>query len=81
MINPTTIKKTSGKGEHSHFLDISYNGKKLGRLGLYNVFTSAGVQGFRMVWQEEGKGWDSKTQGVVYEYTDRDAQGNIKHTK
>lgn len=83
MKNPTTIIKTSTKEEHSRFYKVSYNGKELGEIGVFNIFTGAGVQGLRMVWHEKGKPFRTKKgrDGIFFEMVDKDAQGNIRHTK
>lgn len=79
MINPTTIKKTSTKEEHTRFYTIAYNGQELGRLGIFNVFTGGGVQGVRIKWQ--GHNEPLKIDQYVLDFTDKDKLGNIRHTK
>lgn len=81
MKNPITIKTKSTKDKFTTMLDISYNGKQLGRLGLFNVLTEDGTLGFRITWHEEGKGWNAETQNVIYDFTDKDELGNIRLTK
>ncbi len=81
MIIPTQITKKQSKQKESTFFTICYNGKELGKVSIHNIFSSAGVQGVRLVWQEKNAPFDSKKMGVVYEYVDKDDKGNIRHTK
>lgn len=72
---PTTIKKTKTESGEATFFTIAYNGKEMGRIGVYNVFGASGVLGFRLAWHEENKAYDGKD--VFFDYTDRDEFGNI----
>lgn len=80
MKNPTEIKKKSTKQKESTFFIISYNGKELGKIGIFNIMTNAGTQGVRIDWRTPNEPYNSKKK-YVFEYVDKDLQGNIKHTK
>ena len=80
MKNPTTITKKTAKGKTATFFTIAYNGKELGKLSIYNVFTNGGTLGLRIDWNTPNEPFDPKKK-YVFDFTDRDDLGNIRMTK
>lgn len=79
MKNPTKIVKKSSKHKETTTFTVSYNGKELGKIGIYNVFTTAGIQGLRIKWY--GHNEPVKLDDYILDFTDKDEMKNIRHTK
>lgn len=72
--------KKSTSDDTRIIVELSYKNKILGRVGLYAIIDDK-KEGFRIVWDEEGKGYDPDKKPLLELEQDKKQCGECKYNK